>query len=114
MRRSYIRRRSPRRIFKQTPEEKAYLDGVRGLPCMARVLGDCHGDIHAHHAGRSGVGQKAPDDTAIPLCWFHHGDWHNCNGVFSGWKREKRREWALLAIGLTRAKLAWHPVKEIA
>ena len=30
------------------------------------------GRTYAHHSGPRGMGQKAPDRTAIPLCWRHH------------------------------------------
>lgn len=30
------------------------------------------GRTYAHHAGSRGISQRAPDRTAIPLCWRHH------------------------------------------
>lgn len=30
------------------------------------------GRTYAHHAGHRGLSQRAPDRTAIPLCWRHH------------------------------------------
>lgn len=53
--------------------DTAYLEFVRGHLCCAC---DSHLSIEAHHTGKRGLGQKAPDHTAIPLClrchhWFH-------------------------------------------
>jgi hypothetical protein len=47
------------------------------------------------------------DTTAVPMCHGHHiYDWHGATGVFKGWGKEKRREFAVLCIGLTRSLLA--------
>lgn len=53
----------------------------------------------AHHAG-----PKANDSTAVPLCFGHHGDWHDLsgNGVFGGFTKSDRRAWAESAIKDTR------------
>ena len=63
--------------------------------------------MEAHHAGqRPGMSKKAPDDTCIPLCLIHHENWHKANGVFKGWDKAKRREWADRQIIHTRAAIA--------
>lgn len=51
----------------------AYLDFVRRQVCCAPGCTTPAAPIEAHHAGRHGVGQKAPDSTAVPLCHFCHG-----------------------------------------
>jgi hypothetical protein len=48
------------------------------------------------------MGQRAHDETAIPLCLVHHHDWHAMAGVFATMKREERREWSLARIAETR------------
>ena len=104
LKRSPLRRKPPRRL-RGPKADAAYLERVRGLPCCARHLGPCNGPIHAHHA--LGVSAKANDSTAIPLCGLeHHRAWHDHNGDFRGWSREKRRTFELLCIGLTKAMLA--------
>jgi hypothetical protein len=61
----------------------------------------CNGDVEAHHAGTHGMGNKSPDDTAIPMCSHHH----RCitgkpggRGVFSGWPRGAVKRWELAVI----------------
>jgi len=46
-----------------------YLQWVRTLPC---VVCRTTRNIEAAHTGAHGLGQKAPDSTAIPLCAAHH------------------------------------------
>ena len=105
------RRKTARRSNQlRSPEFLAF---VRTLPCcMPQHMASmpmCHGRVHAHHAGRRpGTGVKAPDDTAIPLCAVHHFDWHQAAGMFHGWSREQRREWADARIAETRVAFnAW-------
>ena len=111
------RRKTARRSNQlRSPE---YLAFVRTLPCcalqeehdvMKTLMGqECSRGIHAHHAGRRpGTGVKAPDDTAIPLCDVHHFEWHQAAGMFHGWSREQRREWADARIAETKiAFSAW-------
>ena len=97
--------------------DEAYLARVRQLPCCAVNLAvhgpifcgaihRCVGRIHAHHAGRDrGVGQKASDYTAIPLCASSHDAWHAGRGVFFGMTREMRRVWADARIAETQRLL---------
>lgn len=66
----------------------------------------CDGEIHAHHAGERGLGQKASDLTCIPLCQEHHRNWHDCDGPFADWSKEKRQEFAGAAIEYTQRTLA--------
>lgn len=52
--------------------DEAYLNWVRGLPCI--ICGNQHRS-HAHHAkiaGMVALAKKTPDWTAIPLCPEHH------------------------------------------
>jgi hypothetical protein len=46
-----------------------YLAWIRTLACA--VCGATCG-IEASHTGPHGLGQKAPDSSAIPLCYRHH------------------------------------------
>ena len=78
-----------------------YLAHVRGRRCCAPS--SHFGSVEAHHAGARGLGQRASDMTAIPLCTLHHRDWHDCNGVFRGWSKEQRRAWAEARIAETQA-----------
>ena len=67
----------------------AYLQWLRGRPCaLAGPL--CEGKIEAAHTpdpASKGIGTKAADHNAIPLCQGHH-------------QRHTLRGWS--AIGLTR------------
>lgn len=56
---------------KNRKPNKAYLAWIHTQPCICSSV-NCQPGIHAHHAGVRGLGQKAPDETAVPLCGFHH------------------------------------------
>jgi hypothetical protein len=104
-----MRKALPRRVTRPGPgSDPAYLAEVRKLPCCAprgillrQAMHDCDGPIHAHHAG-----PKTNDRTAVALCWKHHQAWHDANGVFKGWRKPERREWADAAIDDTRRLVA--------
>ena len=85
-------------------EDDIYRAYVRTLPCCApHDTAGCSGRSDPHHAGRRGLGQKAHDHTAIPLCRKHHNDFENAAGVFKTWKQDQRREWIAARIAETRA-----------
>lgn len=83
---------APRKRNAPRPEWKvnaAYLQWLRGRACF-RSGPQCSGKIEAAHTpdpASKGMGTKAADRNAIPLCQFHHG-----LHTFKGWS----------AIGLTR------------
>lgn len=66
------RRNAPRPAWKV---EKAYHQWLRGRPCWASDQGECSGNMEAAHTpdpGSKGIGTKAADHNAIPLCNGHH------------------------------------------
>lgn len=92
-------------------ENREYLRWVRTLACCApnaHAPGDRPGRYigEAHHAGRRGVGQRAHDETAVPLCTGHHHAWHDHRGPFLGWTAAERREWADARIAETQQRWA--------
>lgn len=107
MRRSPLRRFTPLRATRRTPkrsrkprteaerDEPAYLEFIRTLPCCAPdAPSKCFPFVQAHHhTYPRGMGQKAPDRFAIPLCALHHDNFHMANGAFLGWGRDRRRAW---------------------
>ena len=54
-----------------------YLEFIRTLPCL--MCGDPH-NIHAHHTKTGGMGIKASDYTAVPLCPHCHNEVHQHKG----------------------------------
>lgn len=58
---------------KKTPRCARYLAFVRTHPCCS--CGTDQG-IHAHHVASGGMGQKASDFMAAPLCGKCHSHWH--------------------------------------
>jgi hypothetical protein len=64
--------RSPRR------RDEAYLARVRREPCC--ICGD-DTSVEAHHPriGVVGMGRKADDAKAVPLCGRHHRELHTMN-----------------------------------
>lgn len=66
------KRNAPRPAWKV---EKAYHQWLRGRVCWAAKLGGCEGRMEAAHTpdpGSKGMGTKAADHNAIPLCKHHH------------------------------------------
>lgn len=66
------KRNAPRPAWKV---EKAYLQWLRGRPCLLALTGECEGKMEAAHTpdpASKGVGTKAADRNAIPLCQHHH------------------------------------------
>lgn len=87
-------------------EDPNRLRWVKTLRCLARGTADtCDQVVEAHHAGRRGLGRKAHDNTAVPLCVLHHRQFHDGSGAFAGWNKDKRRQWSEAAIAATQA--AW-------
>jgi|SRR6478609_1376931 len=106
LRRGRLRKRAlPRRLTRPGPgSDPAYLDKVRKLPCCAPRISLVgpealfhEGDVVAHHARG-----KTNDRAAIALCWKHHGQWHDANGVFKHWTKDDRRTWSAAAIDDTQ------------
>ena len=67
------RRNAPRPAWKVAT---AYLQWLRGRPCALANESGCLGRIEAAHTpdpASKGVGTKAADHNAIPLCQYHHG-----------------------------------------
>jgi hypothetical protein len=56
---------------------RRHLQRVAALPCS--ICGAEY-NVQAHHPRgimwACGMGRKAPDDTAIPLCTVHHDEYH--------------------------------------
>ncbi len=83
---------------------------VHTLRCRMWMQDPCEGRIHAHHAGVRGLGQKAPDNTCIPLCEKHHRAWHDVRSPFDEMGRRGRQEWRDAQIEWTQAQ--WARAKE--
>lgn len=91
---------SRRSAYRARQRDTAYMLWVKTLPClMAGVWGTCQGTVEADHAGLRGMGRKAPDNTTIPLCHYHHH-----SGRFPrGWDKPLRRAWLDAAVGYVQA-----------
>lgn len=66
------KRNAPRPAWKV---EKSYHQWLRGRPCYMAGVGPCLGRIEAAHTpdpASKGIGTKAADHNAIPLCQGHH------------------------------------------
>ncbi len=128
----------PRRTkYARRPRDLARMAWIKTLPCaMAqmeqwrlrrehpdgdRLLGlwlgpfaftGCRGVIEAHHAGEHGKGQKAPDDTCIPMCRAHHrGDdigITRYRGPFARWPRGELKRWELAMVEIYQRRYAEH------
>jgi hypothetical protein len=84
------RNKSP---HKRTPEQggdELYLRWIRSLPCC--VCGH-RPPSDAHHSTGAGMGLKAPDREAMPLCRPHHQQFHELRGPFDGWSHSHKKLW---------------------
>lgn len=77
------RRKVPKMGVRQSERVRSpsHLAWVRGFSCLAfgRDPEGCDGRIEAHHVsedGNAGMGIKAPDSEAVPLCAKHHAQGH--------------------------------------
>jgi hypothetical protein len=92
---------TPRRIL-----DDGHLSRVRALMCCAPPGHGCDEPAQAHHPrGMTGLGLKANDTDAIPLCRQHHQDLHELRGPFLGWSRERRKAWEAERTESTRRAL---------
>lgn len=114
MKRTALKRKTPLKKRRGTARRSArvrnpaYMAFVRSLPCALLTTHQCAGPIHAHHAGMRGFGQKASDDTCIPLCAFHHlAGWHDGFAQpFRSWSGGERFIWATGVVEQTREAYA--------
>jgi hypothetical protein len=70
------KRNSPRPAEKSAPQ---YLQWLRGRDCCLVFMRGCEGRMEAAHvdyAGDKGMGTKASDRFAIPMCSKHHREQH--------------------------------------
>jgi hypothetical protein len=57
----------------------SHIQWLRGRPCAVASFNSCMGPVqaaHVDHGGDKGVGTKASDRFAIPLCFGHHNEQH--------------------------------------
>jgi len=106
VKRAQLRRHTPLRTKprrQRARHDAAWLRYVHTLGCIARGRGECSGPIQAAHMtvalGLRGVGVKAPDRHAVPLCLWHHCSWDGRRGPFAGWTRDARLEQARAWVG---------------
>ena len=78
----------------RTPRDPSYLAFLRRQNCASC---GCWPPSEASHHGRHGIGIKASDYEAIPLCRSCHAHWHQRGRLprFSGRGpvRERQKEW---------------------
>ena len=83
-------------------KDPRHLAFLRGLPC-AMCLRPPPCDAHHSTAHRRGLGLKASDRHAFPLCNGPdgcHDQFHSARGRFKGWDKEKRRLWQRAMVDL--------------
>lgn len=67
------------------------------MPAAIPGADACRGPVQCCHEGarKPGMGLKSPDAVSFSMCSRHHLDaWSIHAGVFRGWSKEQRREWA--------------------
>lgn len=87
-------------------EDPEHVKRVRAMPCAAcgATPAGC-----AHHKMGAGMGRRAHDHMAIPLCHGCHMNLHALRGRFKGWDRERRRAWEDGAVRLVFVGDDWPP-----
>jgi hypothetical protein len=83
-------------------ENEAFVCFVRRQKCRLWMQDPCEGPTEPHHAGERGLGQRAHDETCIPLCTKHHRAFHDASGLFKRWRRDERRAWLARQIQWTQ------------
>ncbi len=102
--------------YARRTRDLVYMTWVRTLPCFmttpagrvrpaeAGPVTSCWGPVEADHQGdRPGLGQKAPDDTTVPMCQRHHDERGNLHGSFKGWQAPQMKTFRHLAVSATQA-----------
>lgn len=103
------RREAPRR---GRVVDESYRRAVADLPCYVAESGidaECLGAVEPNHMdprGDRAFGMKVSDHLCAPFCHGHHRHWHDCSGPFAGWSKERRREYAALAVESTMVAVA--------
>ena len=83
-------------------EDPDYLAWVRRQRC---AVPGCESSSEAHHPRHDvGLGLRAHDHRAIPLCHQHHAELHGLCGYFKGWSREQVRAFCERESAATRAR----------
>ena len=80
----------------RTDIDLEYLEWLRRQPCCSPYCEHNPRDrSHPHHHRHmgAGAGKKAPDRFAMPLHWRCHRDFHDLQGAFRGWDRERLTAW---------------------
>ena len=65
---------------KDRVKDRKHLEFVSELECCVKDI-SCQGPTQAHHlmkpwVGGRGMGMRADDRNAVPLCFFHHSQLH--------------------------------------
>ena len=100
-RRARLRPVSKTKKYRRRSRRMDFMAYILFQPCVlqdASGAGKCWGRVQADHAGSRPYGQKAPDDTCIPLCTKHHRDRTDYTGYFKGWRGAQMRAWCDLRI----------------
>lgn len=63
---------------------RSYLDFIRAMACC---ICSAPPPSDPHHWGERGMGQKATDFSAVPLCRVHHDQWHDHRRFTHGGRR---------------------------
>jgi hypothetical protein len=90
-----MRRRSARRIQRETPGDRLYVSWLHLRLCVGvAIYGHvCHGRIEqSHERKHTGLSLKAPPRRSVPMCSKLHQDWEQHRGPFEGWDRDRRVE----------------------
>lgn len=104
---TWMRARSTTKKYRRRERKLDFMAYVLWLPCELRNVhgaGRCCGRVQADHAGLRSFGQKADDDTCIPLCEKHHRDRTDYTGYFKNWRGVRMRAWCDRVIHVTQGR----------
>ena len=65
---------------KNRVKDRKHLEAICEMECCVKDI-SCQGPTQAHHLmkpwiGGRGMGMRADDRNAVPLCYFHHSQLH--------------------------------------
>lgn len=111
-----MRRGSKRTKYARRERDTPYMMAVKAMPCAAASFEmpwqidhhtPCSAVVEADHMGDRGRGQKAKDDTCVPMCSRHHAERGDHTGLFRQATKELLRGWRAMVIAATQERLAY-------
>lgn len=101
LKRSWMRKKTPRRIARETPAEKYYKHWIHAQPC---VCGCGQPVQQSHFRSMTGIARKESNFQSIAQCAPDHRDFTEARGRFAGLTKLERFVWFTVEIKRVHAR----------